>query len=305
MLRRRGQATFKKIRCAHLKGIRFYKLDMKIFGMPVKKSFFRTPGLPARMEVTLPSVCVVAVLVAVDNHFGYGPITVFPQSHHSEPLMPGDRTCSGGAYTFQIAGALAAQDNVAIPIKVHDAASIRCIYAYLQQGTTKGQSAYVVKCSTDGGSTWNVLEKMGIAQNVGTAYKNSWDYLVAQGYGKPETRRLPYADYGLFTAQAVTASGTQQTIATSSYDGSTTGLEVGRFLFLDFGAAEECVEVLAVDAANQTFDAIVTKNHSDGTTIRPCIWPTPILCEGNDLAFDIKAVASPNPGLDLTVVIQT
>ena len=137
-----GQATFETIRCAHLKGIRFYKLDMKIFGMPVKKSFFRTPGLPARMEVTLPSVCIVAVLVAVANHFGYGPITVFPQSHHSEPLMPGDRTCSGGAYTFQIAGALAAQDNVAIPMKVHDPASIRCVYAYLQQGTTDGQSAY-------------------------------------------------------------------------------------------------------------------------------------------------------------------
>jgi hypothetical protein len=117
-----GQATFETIRCAHLKGIRFYKLDMKIFGMPVKKSFFRTPGLPARMEVTLPSACIVAVLVAVANHFGYGPITVFPQGHHSEPLMPGDRTCSGGAYTFQIAGALAAQDNVAIPMKVHDPA---------------------------------------------------------------------------------------------------------------------------------------------------------------------------------------
>jgi hypothetical protein len=27
--------------------------------------------------------------------------------------------------------------------------------------------------------------------------------------------------------------------------------------------------------------------------------------EGNDLAFDIKAVASPNAGSDLTVVVQT
>ena len=81
--------------------------------------------------------------------------------------MPGDRTCSGGAYTFQIPGALAAQDNVAIPMKVQDAASIRCVYAYLQQGTSDGQSAYVVKYSTDGGTTWNVLEKMGIAQNIG------------------------------------------------------------------------------------------------------------------------------------------
>jgi hypothetical protein len=52
-------------------------------------------------------------------------------------FMPGDRTCSGGAYTFQIPGSLAAQDNVAIPLKVQNAASIRCVYAYLQQGTNE------------------------------------------------------------------------------------------------------------------------------------------------------------------------
>jgi hypothetical protein len=54
-----------------------------------------------------------------------------------------------------------------------------------------------VKYSTDGGATWNVLEKMGIAQNLGAPFKNTWDFLVSQGYGKPETRRLPYDDYGL------------------------------------------------------------------------------------------------------------
>jgi hypothetical protein len=85
-----------------------------------------------------------------------------------------------------------------------------------------------------------------------------------------------------------------------------TGLEVGRFVFLDFlGANEESVQVLAVDPAQQTFDAIATKSHAAGTRIRPGIWPTPIVYEGKDLAFDIKAVASPNPGSDLTVVIQT
>jgi hypothetical protein len=30
-----------------------------------------------------------------------------------------------------------------------------------------------------------------------------------------------------------------------------------------------------------------------------------VLYEGDDLAFDILAVASPDPGTDLTVVIQT
>jgi hypothetical protein len=39
--------------------------------------------------------------------------------------------------------------------------------------------------------------------------------------------------------------------------------------------------------------------------VRPTIWPTAILNEGDSLAFDILAVASPDPGSDLTVVIQT
>jgi len=139
-----GQATFGTLRCAHLKGVRFYKLDFRIFTFSVKKGFFRTPGLPARAEAKLPSACVVAALVGVANHFGYGPFRVFPLSHHNEPYMPGDRTCNGGAYTFQIPGSMAVQDTVAIRMKVQDDASIRCIYAYLQQGTTDGQSAHMV-----------------------------------------------------------------------------------------------------------------------------------------------------------------
>jgi hypothetical protein len=63
--------------------------------------------------------------------------------------------------------------------------------------------------------------------------------------------------------------------------------------------------VISVDAVNQTFTATVTKSHPARSSIRPPIWPTAVLLEGNDQAFDIKAVASPNAGSDLTVVIQT
>ena len=66
--------------------------------------------------------------------------------------------------------------------------------------------------------------------------------------------------------------------------------------------AEEHVNVISVDTVNQTFTAIVTMNHPAGSSIRTSIWPTAMLLEGNDLAFDIKAVASPDPGSDLTVV---
>lgn len=165
--------------------------------------------------------------------------------------------------------------------------------AYVQQPSTDGQSAYVVKISRDAGATWEVMEKMASHRSCLTGTKPPTTIWSTPGYGPPETRRLPYADYGLFSLNAITGGGTAQTIATASYDASTTGLEVGRFVFLEFGTEnEECVEVLAVDPEAQTFDAAATKDHP-ACSIRPCIWPTPILHEGNDLTFDIKVVASP------------
>lgn len=302
-----GQATFGTMRCAHLAGIRFYKLDQKTFTFSVRKGFFRTPGLPARIESKLPSACLVAALAGVANHFGYGPFTVFPLSRHNEPYMPGLRTCNGGAYTFQVPGPLSVQENVVIPMKVQDAASIRSIYAYLQQGTTDGQSAYLVKISRDGAGTWEPLEFMGIAQSLPDAYKNTYDFLVNnEGYGLPASRRLPYADYGLALAQAVTANPAPQTIQTASYGANRLGADAGKFVFIDLGGPnEEYVKVISVDPDNQTFEAIVTKDHADGERIRPTVWPTPVLLEGDDLAFDILAVASPDSGFDLTLVVQT
>jgi len=302
-----GQATFGTLRCAHLAGIRFYKLDKKTFTFSVRKGFFRTPGLPARIEAKLPSACVVAALAGVANHFGYGPFTVFPLSRHNEPYMPGLRTCNGGAYTFQVPGPLTVQENVVIPLKVQDAASIRCVYAYLQRGTTDGQSAFLVKISRDGGATWAPLEYLGIAQALPDAYKTTYDFLVNnEGYGLPATRRLPYADYGLVLISPVTAGPDPQTLQTASYGANRLGLVAGSFVFLDPGGAnEECVRVVSADPENQSFKAIVTKDHAAGERIRPTIWPTPVLNEGDDLAFDILAVASPDSGSDLTVVIQT
>jgi hypothetical protein len=104
----------------------------------------------------------------------------------------------------------------------------------------------------------------------------------------------------------LTGSPTPQTISTASYGANRLGLEAGKFVFLDFGGAnEEYVRVISVDPDNQTFDAIVTRDHALGERIRPTIWPTAVMNEGDDLAFDILSVASPDAGSDLTVVIQT
>lgn len=59
-----GFATFGTLQCTHKAGIRFFKLDRNTFTLSVKKGFFRTPGIPARVEAKLPSACVVAMLVA-------------------------------------------------------------------------------------------------------------------------------------------------------------------------------------------------------------------------------------------------
>ena len=249
---------------------------------------------------------MVAAVVGVANNFGYGTFVTFPLGHHSEPYMPGDRTCNGGAYTFQIPGALAVADTVVIPMRVQDSASIRCIYAYVQVPTTDGQSAYRVKVSRDDGATWELLEYMGIAQKFPDGYKNTYDFLLEDGYGKPATRRLPYNDFGIILFQNVVAGPGAQTVQTASYGANRLGFDVGEFVHVNLGRAdEEYVQVLAADQDAQTFTAVFTKSHSTGATVRPTIWPPPILNEGDSLAFDILAVANPDPGSDLTVVIQT
>jgi len=118
--------------------------------------------------------------------------------------------------------------------------------------------------------------------------------------------RLPEADYGIVLAHAITGSGSPQTVYPASYGVNRLGLEAGKFVFLDLGGLnEEYVKVISVDAPNQTFEAIVTLNHAAGERIRPTIWPTPVPNEGDDLAFDILAVAPPDVGSDLTVVVRT
>jgi hypothetical protein len=155
-------------------------------------------------------------------------------------------------------------------------------------------------------SSWSRRRPHGTKEDSDTLFR---------GVPEPETRRLPYDDYGLIAmaaitgsgvAQAITGSGVAQAVAIASYDASTSGLVAADFVFLEFGVAnEEHVNVMSVDTVNRTFTAIVTRNHPAGSSIRPSIWPTAVLLEGNDLAFDIKAVASPNSGSDLTVVVQT
>ena len=298
-----GHATFGTLRCAHFAGIRFYKLDKKTFTFSVRKGFFRTPGLLARVEAKLPSACIVAALAGVANHFGYGPFTVFPLSRHNEPFMPGLRTCNGGAYIFQRPGPLAVEETAALPVRVQDAASIRCIYAYVQRGSSDpGAQLFTVKRRRAGSAIWEPLEYMSIW---------TWDPPLTSTYeGKapPDERRLPYMDWGNLILDPITGSSDPQTltIGWTIQDENAFLIQPGMWIHLGLGTEhEEYVRVLSTDPPNMQFTAIVRRDHPAQTWIHPTIWPTPILEEGDDLSYDIYRVPSPDPGADLTVVIQT
>ncbi len=92
-------------------------------------------------EEILHDVGVPGVLTGTPKLTDYGSFVL--RDVEVAPDASGDRTCNGGAYTFQIPGALAVAEDVVIPMRVQDAASIRCIYAYVQTPTTDGQSAYL------------------------------------------------------------------------------------------------------------------------------------------------------------------
>lgn len=298
-----GQATFGTMRCAHLAGMRFYKLDKKTFSFSVRKGFFRTPDLPARIEAKLPSACIVAALAGVANHFGYGPFTVFPLSRHSEPYMPGLRTCNGGAYIFQRPGPLAVEETAGLPVRAQDAASVRCIYAYVQSGSSDpGAQLFTVKRRRAGAADWEPIEYMAIwtwVPPLTTTY---------EGKAPPDQRRLPYMDWRNVILDPVTGGGQPRTLTVgwTIQDERAFVLRPGMWIHLGLGTEhEEYVRVTGTDPPNMQFTAIVQRDHPAETYIHPTIWPPPVLHEGDDLSYDIYRVPSPDAGSDLTVVVQT
>jgi hypothetical protein len=113
---------------------------------------------------------------------------------------------------------------------------------------------------------------MGIAQKLLDGYKNTYDALVDAGYGKPATRRLPYDEYGIILSQDVAAGGGPQTISIASYGANSLGLDLGEFVHITLGQAdEEYVGIIDAHPAAQTFMATFTKDHSTGATVRPII----------------------------------
>ena len=228
--------------------------------------------------------------------------------HHSEPFMPGDRTCNGGAYTFQIPGALAVADTVVIPMRVQDSASIRCIYAYVQTPTTDGQSAYLVKVSRDDGATW---ETAGVHGHRAEASRWLQEHLRLRwwtaGTASPPRAACRTTTSASSSSQDVVAGPGQQTVHDRIVRREPAGLRCGRVRPRQPRAGRRGVRPGARRRPGRADVRLRSSRRTIaiGATVRPTIWPTAILNEGDSLAFDILAVASPDPGSDLTVVIQT
>ena len=124
--------------------------------------------------------------------------------------------------------------------------------------------------------------------------------VLLEGYGKPDTRRLPYNDSGVILVHNVPHWLGRAASEHLSHGANHMIFDAGEFVHVNLGDAnEENVEVLATDPAAQIFNAVFTKDHGIGATVRPAIWLTQILHEGDTIAFDILAVASPDSGSGL------
>ena len=133
------------------------------------------------------------------------------------------------------------QDNVVIPMKVQDAASIRCIYAYVQQGTTDGQSALPGEVSPRRRRDVGTAGVHGHrADRSRTAYKNTYDFLVDAGLRQardapPAVRRLRHHPRRRRSPAARRSRRSQ----TASYGANQLGFDVGEFVFIDLGRPNE------------------------------------------------------------------
>ena len=305
----RASPRFETLRTPHAKGIRFFKLDSKTFTFSVKKGFFRTPGLPARIEAKLPTACVVAAVVGVANNFGYGHVHDVPARATTASL-----SCrvTGRATAARTRSRSPARSRSRTPwssrcacrIARRSGASMRT--SRCRPRTARARTA--VKVSRDDGATWELLEYMGIAQKLPDGYKNTYDFAG----GRTGTASPPRAACRTTTS----ASSSSRTWCWVRASRRSTRRRTARTGWASMWASsststsgkadEEYVQVLAADQDAQTFDAIFTKNHQHRRDRAPDHLADPDPQRGRQPRVRYpRRSPTPDPGSDLTVVIQT
>lgn len=178
--------------------LRWYKLQIQHFSLQIKSdspNVDPNTHLPGRFDMVIPSACVVACMVAVQNYYGFSPFTVFPLNRDypgvfdfDEPPSPGLRTLTGASYELPIGGDLSVGTDVPLPRQVQANESIRCIYAVVRNAPTGDNVQIRVKLRTTPSGTYQELEILTIL--AGHMY--SFD---ETGDNTPADRRMPYGEH--------------------------------------------------------------------------------------------------------------
>jgi hypothetical protein len=130
------RGAFRTTAVAHDAGALVYVLNRRVYVVPFLRDFFGSPASGSfSFPVYLPDVRIAAAELFVTNSKGNSPTRQSPYTHL---LDDGIRTLSGGQYTIQVDGALAAQADVAPPLVVDATHAVRDIFAIVRQAPMGG-----------------------------------------------------------------------------------------------------------------------------------------------------------------------
>ncbi len=173
---------------AHSQGTPVYHLSMKIFVLPFPKDFFGSPASGSySYPIHLPDVRIAGAELTVTNMRG-----------DSEPAQVsftattefGLRTLSGGQLSIQIEGYLAIQSEVAPPLVIEEAHSVRDVFAVvrgmpagapIELKLRQNAETYCLLTIPEGGTISNVVNGFGRAPLEAGAQINLDIMSVAQG----------------------------------------------------------------------------------------------------------------------------
>lgn len=118
----------------HDAGTPVYVLSHRVYIVPFVRDFFGSPASGSySFPIYLPDVRIGAAELFLTNDHGDSPVT---RVSFMSLADDGIRTLSGGQFSIQLDGALSLQADVAPPLLVEDAHSVRDIYALVRQAAT-------------------------------------------------------------------------------------------------------------------------------------------------------------------------
>lgn len=178
-----GEATFGSLLESHAAGTKIFKGQVRRFLRDARTGGFGDGEVPTRFDFDIPAVCVGAVVAAPFNEGGYGTWVVY---NCATATVPGIRTLSGGNYTFQKSGTLAAAAGAIVGMSksVQFQETVRVLFTRCETAPTGANLIVKIRKSADGGTTWSDVETI----TTTATHKASYDLV-----GPPDDRQEPYS----------------------------------------------------------------------------------------------------------------